>query len=351
MSNGIGITAPLEKAFDRVVEYCFQPFNLTKWMVMGFVAWIISMGEGGFGGGINLFTNDLSKIPSKLILGHTGQAADEIKNFIKDTFTTEVIVTTILISIVVILIIITMWLLVAWLKAKFQFIFLDNIICNRAEIKKPWSEFDSQGTSLFKWNIIFGVISTIILTLLILLTLGITLKMCWSSIEAKQLLPEGKNGLIIGGVFLFITIIASIALGIVSLIVNKLVVPIMYRDRLTITAAWKKCRPVFSKNRGNIALFIIIYWIVLLAVGSVAGIALIIVMFLTCFFFCLGFIPFVGGYLTATIMIPVTIFYRMFSYEYMMQFKLGDSPAPVVQLPEAIQVEPDNPEYFDPKKI
>ena len=351
MSKEIGISNPLEKAFDRVIEYCFQPFDFTKWMVMGFVAWIISMGEEGFGNGINLFTNDYSKITSKLIFGQTKKAANEIKNFIHDTFTTEVIVTTVLISIVVILIFITIWLLVAWLKAKFQFIFLDNIICNRAEIKRPWTEFDPQGTSLFKWNIIFGVISTIILTFLVLLAIGITLKMCWSSLEAEQLLPEGKNGLIIGGVFLFITIITSIALGIVSFIVNKLVVPIMYRDRLTITAAWRKCRPAFSKNRGNIALFIIIYWIVLLAVGSVAGIALIIVMFLTCFFFCLGFIPFVGGYLTATIMIPVTIFYRMFSYEYMMQFKLGDSPAPVAELPEAIQVEPDDPEYFDPKKI
>ena len=325
MSNKIKLGDPLEKAFDRVIEYCFQPFELAKWITMGFVAWVLTMGENGFGGGLNFFTGDFSKIPSKIALGQTKSISSDIKSFINDQLTPEVITIGVIVAVVIILIFLIIWLVMIWIKAKFQFIFLDNIICNKFEIKQPWRDFDRQGTSLFKWNILFGIISVIIVTSLILLGLGITLKMCWSSIEAEKLLPEAKSGLIIGGLFMFFTIIASITLSIISFIVNKLLVPIMYKEKITITQAWRKFRPAFSQNKGNIALFIIVYWIVVMAVGSIAGIAIFIIMILTCFFFCLGFIPFVSGFLTATLMLPVTIFYRMLSYEYAMQFNLDNN--------------------------
>ena len=347
MSNKIKLGDPLEKGFDRVVEYCFQPFEFAKWITMGFVAWVLTLGENGFGSGFNFLTGDFSSFPSKIAMGQTKSISSDIKSFINDQLTPEVITIGIIIAIVIMLIILTIWLVIIWIKAKFQFIFLDNIVCNRFKIKQPWKDFNQQGSSLFKWNILFGVLSGIIVTSLVLLGLGITLKMCWSSIEAEKLLPEGKSGLIIGGVFIFLTIITTIVLSIVSFVVKKLLVPIMYKEKVTITQAWRKFRPAFSQNKGNIALFIIVYWIVVMAVGSIAGIAMFIIMILTCFFFCLGFIPFIGGFLTATLMLPVTIFYRMLSYEYAMQFQL-DNKADIEIIETDTLEETDS---FNPKTI
>ena len=343
----------LEKAFDRVVEYCFQPFDFTKWWIMGFVAWIASLGENGIGSGFhfNIPLGNSTPSSSNKVLTNTKSITSEIEQFIHDKLTTEWIIAGIVGAIVLLLIFLIIWLVVAWLKAKFTFIFIDNIINDRAEVKKPWREWDKQGTSLFKWKVLFSVISTFIMTPLILMAIGIPLKMCWSSFEAEQLLPAGKTGLIIGALFIFIITIASIILAIISFVVNKLIVPIMYKERLTIKEAWKRFRPVLNTNKGNITLFIIVYAFVVIAVGSVAAIALLIVGLLTCGFFCMAFIPLLSGFIVSIIMLPVTIFYRMFSYEYAMQFELGSTPDPRATPPVPPDTEINKIENFDPKKL
>jgi hypothetical protein len=357
MNRNIKIGEPLEKAYDRTIEYCFQPFNYTKWLIMGFVVWVMTMGQGGGGGNFNFSPGKFGKLfstpnstssTSTTTTGGTNSAFAQIKDFIDQHLTQEVIIISIIVAVVVILVFLAIWLVMEWLKSRFQFIFLDNIISDSYNIKQPWANFKILGNSLFKWSILFTTISSIIILIMLGLTIGIPLKMCWSSIQAEQLLPEGKNGLIIGGVFLFFTIIVSLIITVIRFIAIELLVPIMYRYKLTITNAWRKFRPVLKANKANIALFIIVNWIVTIAVGSVAVVALLIIMVFTCFFLCLGFLPFIGGYITAVLMLPVTIFYRMFSYEYAMQFKLNLTPEPSENL---ISEEVQDIDNFDPKMI
>jgi hypothetical protein len=40
MKQELKILDPLDKAFQKMVKFCFQPFNFAKWLVMGFVTWI-----------------------------------------------------------------------------------------------------------------------------------------------------------------------------------------------------------------------------------------------------------------------------------------------------------------------
>jgi len=361
MQKDIKIGEPLEKAFDRTIEYCFQPFQFSKWLVMGFVTWIIAMGQGGGASSSynfnptklgRVFSSTTTRstspnITSTTTTGGFNSVFSQIKDFIDQNLTQEIIIIAIIVAVVSLLVFLAIWLIMEWLRSRFQFIFLDNIVSNKYNIKAPWRDFKIQGNSLFKWSIFFTIISSIIILIMLGLTIGIPLKMCWTSIQAEQLLPEGKNGLIIGGIFLFFTIITAIALAVINFIVIELLIPIMYRKRVKIMEAWRIFNPVFKENRGKIILFIIVYAIVTIAVGSVALVALFVIMFITCFFLCLGFIPFVGGYITATIMLPVTIFYRMFSYEYIAQFKLGNSPAAFEEI-ETAEVH-ENIEDFDPK--
>ncbi len=352
MNKKIQIGDPLEKAFDRTIEYCFQPFKFTKWLTMGFIAWVITLGENGFNFRLNFPTGNWGGAPSKIFMGQTKSISSDISNFINNTLTTEIIVYGIIIATIIILVFLAIWVVMMWLKARFEFMFLDNIIFDRYNIKQPWRDFNREGTSLFKWKILLGVISTLIVTSLMLLGLGIAIKMCWSSLEAEQLLQEGKTGLIIGGLLVFVSIIAGITLSVISFIVNKLLVPIMYKEKVTLKQAWRKFRPAFRENKWNISLFVIVYWIVVIAVGSVALIVLFIVMILTCFFFCLGFIPFVSGFIIATLMLPVTIFFGMFSYEYAMQFPLSNliDEVEVVDLDSA-EERFDGDNSFDPKTL
>src|SRR5258705_7616646 len=47
----IEIFKPFGKAFELMKKILFQPFNLSKWLVIGFAAWLANLGGGGGGVG------------------------------------------------------------------------------------------------------------------------------------------------------------------------------------------------------------------------------------------------------------------------------------------------------------
>src|SRR5690349_688874 len=52
----IEIFKPFGEAFEVMKKILFQPFDLKKWLVTGFAAWLASLGAGG-GGGFNYGSN------------------------------------------------------------------------------------------------------------------------------------------------------------------------------------------------------------------------------------------------------------------------------------------------------
>jgi hypothetical protein len=47
----ISVIEPVSKAIEKTKEILFRPFDLKKWCVIGFCAWLATLGEGGGGGG------------------------------------------------------------------------------------------------------------------------------------------------------------------------------------------------------------------------------------------------------------------------------------------------------------
>lgn len=43
----IGYLAPLERAWARMVEQLFRPFDVATWFVLGFACWLAQLGQGG----------------------------------------------------------------------------------------------------------------------------------------------------------------------------------------------------------------------------------------------------------------------------------------------------------------
>ena len=46
----INVVEPVSPALERVKRVLFQPFDLGKWFVIGFCAWLACLGEGGGSG-------------------------------------------------------------------------------------------------------------------------------------------------------------------------------------------------------------------------------------------------------------------------------------------------------------
>src|SRR5438067_835183 len=140
----IEIFKPFGEAFELTKKILFQPFDLTKWLVIGFAAFL----SGHFGGfGINFpspFGNFQPHRADQIIPPHL----EQLKPWLQ-----------IAIAFVALLIFVLIIVLM-WLKARGNFIFTDCIVRNRAAIVEPWREYRKEGNSyfLFQLAVMFAVL-------------------------------------------------------------------------------------------------------------------------------------------------------------------------------------------------
>lgn len=115
----------------------FQPFNLERWFIIGFCAWLASLMEAGGGGGgsgpnINLDRGSVEQFQREVV-----------QNL-------PVIIavggTLLVVGIVV-------QIVCLWLSSRGKFMFLHCVATNRAEVRIPWRNYRLQGNSLFLFRL------------------------------------------------------------------------------------------------------------------------------------------------------------------------------------------------------
>jgi hypothetical protein len=295
MTYSIRYWHPLERAFDRMRRILFEPFNFVKWMVLGFSAWLAGIPSGSSG--------------SANFGGAPSDVADAIGNTASSLFGNMFLLGFLGVTGGLVLILIVLWL---WLSSRGKFIFLDNVVNDRAEITDPWCRFKRLGYSLFLWRVAFvGIIIAVVL--------------------AGVLIPAIPAALLSGGSFEDLSIFAAVSWGIFSglivfaavavflfirLFLNAFVVPIMYRFDLSATEAWKNLVPWLKARPGQFILYPL--FVLFLAIGL--GMISMLVCLLTC---CIVSIPIVGGGVRAVILLPLWVTYRCFSLEWLAQFDPG----------------------------
>jgi len=152
----IAYIEPLAKAWNRMKEALFRPFNLNKWLVVGFTAFLAGLGDGHRGTSSIRFKRDrYSSLED--IIDLPSRAWEWL---IDHPFWLAIIV----ISVTVILAIVVF---VLWLSSRGKFMFLDNVVHNQAEISKPWKQFKALGNSLFLWRLCFTLVCFMAFTVVV----------------------------------------------------------------------------------------------------------------------------------------------------------------------------------------
>ncbi len=286
---------PLSRAFNRMRRALFGPFDLRKWFVVGFTAFLAGLtdchGNGGGGGKHTGGRSDLEE------LIYFPRHAMEWLNAHPIWFT-AIILGVILIFILVILL--------TWLSSRGKFMFLDNVVHDRAQVAKPWYELRSEGNSLFFWNISVGLFVFLIIGSLLVYGYSIILNVYEHSGDLTELIVPV---IIIGLGLIKIFLLA----GFVNLMVVDFVVPIMYRSRIGVLAALRDFLPLFGSHVLlfiGYGLFTFVLWILIV-------IGIILVAVLTC---CIGFLFLIIPYINAVVLLPISYTMRAFSLEFLEQF-------------------------------
>lgn len=281
----IEIFEPFGAAFELTKRILFQPFDLRKWFVIGFAAFLAGLSDGtrigfptSFGGGD--YEGDAR-------MKGLSAAQEELMSWI----TTGVIA-------VVVLVVVVMILLSMWLGSRGRFMFVDCIVRNRGAIQEPWREFRREANSLFLFSLASMLASFLITALL-------ALPFIIPYLRTGEFGDFGTGYVIYlvvsAGLFMLIAIAWSVAVW--------FVVPVMYRRRCSAWAALLEVAALVAANPVPFILYVL-FTLVLLMAG---GIASCVLMCATC---CIAAIPYVG----TVVLLPLYTFYYAFTLLFLRQF-------------------------------
>src|SRR5262245_49751303 len=278
----IEIFKPLGEAFELMKKILFQPFDLKKWLVIGFAAWLANLGAGGGGGGNFNYPDNQREGAHKL-----NEALGQIPQ--------PILITGISVLVCLVLLLIVLF---AWLRARGRFVLVDCIVRNRAAIVEPWKELRAEGNSFFLFSLL---VVLVLIAVIVIAGLALILPFIpWGD--------QAQPGLAFWiGLSLFVFVAACLAF--VWALTSQLMVPIMYRQRCRARLAFAQAVELVRSHPGPILLYVLFLLLLAVAVFMLSCAA-------TCATCCIAAIPYVG----TVILLPIPVTLGAFSLLFLRQF-------------------------------
>ncbi|MBC8485961.1 MAG: hypothetical protein H8D45_07965, partial [Bacteroidetes bacterium] len=288
---------PLSRAWNRMKKALFQPFDISKWFVVGFTAFLAGLIDY-HGGNNGNFSKDY---------GRSRWDWDGFTRF-PDIASEWIIEHAFWFSLIIfgIIFLIALVIVLTWLSSRGKFMFLDNVVYNKAEVSKPWREYSKEGNSLFIWRLIYGFICFILFILFLIFCFIMIRNMHYGYFS-----PPGKVLMIIAMILQFLVFIILTAY--ISLFLNDFIVPIMYKNKITTSQAWYRFLPILSQH----FIYFFLYGLFIFLMGIVVVICVLLFGFFTC---CIGIVLLIIPYIGSVILLPVSYTFPARSVEFLEQF-------------------------------
>jgi hypothetical protein len=284
----ISVVSAAGAAWDRMATVCFRPFDIGKWFVLGFCAWLAHLGEGGAHVNVPM-PGDQS--------GDLSDAFEAASDWVQDHAALVISL-----AVLVLLAMIVIGFVLTWLQSRGKFMFLDGVVRNRGAVVEPWHAFRELGNSLFWFRVVLGLIGLV--AFVVIAAVGILIAL--ADILAERFGGAAIAGIAIGGVLL---LAYAIAFGIIGALLEDFVVPVMYRRGVRTVDAWGVFRrEVLPGNGSALVRFYLLKVLLGIAIGVVALLA-------TCCTCCLAALPYLG----TVILLPLFVFGRSYSLGFLEQ--------------------------------
>ena len=295
----VSVLEPLTPAIERVKTMLFRPFNLEKWFIIGFCAFLANLGSGGGngGGGPRGGTGGGTRSGSQGL----EQALNHAKEYVLANLAWIVPL-----AIFGFVLVIAIMLVLTWLSSRGRFMFLHCVAHDKAEVKIPWAKFREHANSLFLFRIVLGIAGFLVILVPIILMIIL--------IAASVQNHHPAIGAIFGLIFFGFTIfLIAICLGLIGKFTTDFVIPIMFLRTVSIRAAWHEFMSIFSVNKGRFFVYFLFQIVISIAIGVIL---LAIGVFTCCCACCLSAIPYIG----TVVLLPIFIFSRSYSLYYLRQY-------------------------------
>jgi len=321
----IFVTDAIAPAFNYMAKVLFKPFSFVKWLKLGLVAFLVSLGSGGAGGNFNFNFPSKQEIPSETV-----NQFSQIGQWIESHLALVIII-----GILAFLLIMIILAILIYFSSRFSFVYLDSVVKNDVQIKQSYKDNKVNGWSYFLWRIIFALIALLVILLLIgvpttiLVLIGIK-----KGFTVSIILLLILTGLVFIGLIILLAVIGQFT--------TDFVLPIMYLRKLRILEAWKVLLALMRNNKGHFFLYLLM--------RIVLGLASVMILIVPCCLVGCIFAPFymlmvglvllalkypliwiiivlcgliinlISSFVYQTIFSPVTVFFRVYPLIYLEGF-------------------------------
>ena len=279
----IEIFKPFEEAFELMKKILFQPFDLKKWCVIGFAAFLAHLG-----GGFNFRYNRGANLKGTPGFQDMVDWINQIPHWILLTGASVLVV-----------LILTFVVLFAWLRARGRFMFIDCIVRNRGAIAEPWRDFRKEGNSYFLFSLLVGLSFIVVAGLMALpFLLPVIRRVTFLHLHGAYLISV----IILWGVVIILLVFAWA-------LIAQIMMVVMYRRRCRAREAFRAALSLIATYPGEITLYCL-FWIAL-GLG-----ALVVACAAICATCCVALIPYVG----TVILLPMYVCLAAFNLIFLRQF-------------------------------
>src|SRR5208282_1433247 len=257
----ISVAEPVSPALERVKLMLFQPFDLGKWFVIGFCAWLAYLGEAGSGFSGGNFNPGNHSHGNGTDFHH---GLEQAWGYVLNNLYWIVPV-----AAFVIFLCLALGLLFLWLNCRGKFMFLHCVALNKAEVVEPWNKFEREGNSLFWFRLVLVLIGAV-LTLPLLVTIAVLI---------LRMVLHGEpdvSGIVTAAGLALVFLALAIVFAVIKKFTVDFVVPIMFLRRRKCWAAWKEFYGLLSAHPGQFALYILFQIVLAMAIGVIVLGAIII---------------------------------------------------------------------------
>jgi hypothetical protein len=284
----IEIFKPFGEAFELTKKILFQPFDIGKWFVIGFAAFLANLS-----GGMNFNFNPRGLKDTDWHTHFFSQSLHQNSMTNGSTWPLWLILLIALTAVLILALVVAL----LWVGARGRFIFVDCIVKNRGAIVEPWHEYRVEGNSFFFFSLLVGLIA---LAIVILATLPMVIPAIMHGTATFSI------GMTFGVIFL-IAVVMLLAVG--WALISQLMVPVMYRQRCRAMAAFRQVLGQITAYPGPFILYFLFYFVLIIAVAIIGCVSVC----LTC---CVTAIPYIG----TVILLPIPALLQSFTLLFVRQF-------------------------------
>jgi len=266
--TAVSATGTISLALDDTLRLLFRPFDAWRWARLGLLCLFL----GGTTPSAALQWS-LSALPSDLRLTDLVTGA---RQYIAQNP-----------SLIFLVIVFALALGVGflYLRSVFRFVLVDSLIKREVALRRAWSALRRLGQSYFRW-----LVGTL---LALATTFSIMVILAFPGLQAAMTSsPGGLFATAALALILSLIVLLGLAVGLLIMLTDDLVVPLMYAERLALPSAWRELWQKMRHDPGSFAVYILLRFVL-----SV-GVSVAVLLFL---------VPLLVGVFSGTIIVAATV--------------------------------------------